>query len=74
MKAKQDLSENKEISFNEWLRRKDAERRMKKRLLNDARKEIRQELFELAQLEQSEAEMKMKIMDDWATHKKLSEA
>jgi hypothetical protein len=29
------------ISFNEWLRRKDAERRMKKRLLDDAKKEIR---------------------------------
>lgn len=36
------------LSFNEWLRRKDAERRMKKRLIDDAKNEIRQELFEIA--------------------------
>ena len=62
------------ISFNEWLRRKDAERRMKKRLLDDAKKEIRQELFGIAQAEQSDLEIKMKIMEDWATQKKLCEA
>ena len=37
------------IPFNEWLRRKDAEKRMKKRLIVEAKNEIRQELFELAQ-------------------------
>jgi len=47
---------------------------MKKRLLDDAKKEIRQELFELAQVEQAEQDHKLKIMDDWATHKKLNEA
>jgi len=75
MKAKQDITEGgRELSFNEWLRRKDAERRMKKRLLDDAKNELRQELYELAQVEQTEQEQKLKIMDDWATHKKLNEA
>jgi hypothetical protein len=29
------------LTFNEWLRRKDAERRMKKRLIDEAKNEIR---------------------------------
>ncbi len=45
------LDGDRKISFNEWLRRKDAERRMKKRLVDEARNEIRNELFELAQHE-----------------------
>jgi hypothetical protein len=43
-----DGTDERAISFNEWLRRKDAERRMKRRLINDAKKEIRQELFSIA--------------------------
>lgn len=37
------------IKFNEWLRRKDAEVRMKKKLIRDAKNEIRQEIYEIAQ-------------------------
>lgn len=29
------------ISFNEWVRRKDAERRMRTRLMNEAKNEVR---------------------------------
>ncbi len=39
---------NKGIRFNEWIRRKDAEQRMKKKLIQEARNDIRQEVFELA--------------------------
>lgn len=46
------------ISFNEWLRRKDAERRMRRTLLSEARNEIRQELFEYASFEQTAMENK----------------
>jgi hypothetical protein len=44
MKRAQDLLEGGNagaISYNEWLRRKDAERRMKKRLIDEAKTEIR---------------------------------
>ena len=36
------------LSYNEWLRRKDAEERMKKKLISEARKDIRQEIFDIA--------------------------
>jgi hypothetical protein len=39
------------MTYNEWLRRKDAESRMKKKLIKIAKDEIRQELFEIAQQE-----------------------
>ena len=29
------------ITYNEWVRRKDAEKRMKQRLINEAKKEVR---------------------------------
>lgn len=37
------------LPFKEWLRRKDAERRMRQKLINIAKSEIRDELFEIAQ-------------------------
>jgi hypothetical protein len=37
------------IRFNEWIRRKDAEQRMKRKLIYEAKNDIRQEVFELAQ-------------------------
>ncbi len=36
------------ITYNEWIRRKDAERRMKLRLLKEAKQEVRQEVFDIA--------------------------
>jgi hypothetical protein len=42
---------NGKLPFNEWLRRKDAEMRMRKKLIDEAKNEIRQELFEIAQQE-----------------------
>jgi hypothetical protein len=54
------------ITFNEWLRKKDAEQRMKKKLILEAKNEMRQELFELAQQEQADADFKMKMMEEWA--------
>lgn len=38
-----------QMTYNEWLRRKDAEERMKKKLIKVAKSEMRQELFEMAQ-------------------------
>ena len=42
------------LSFEEWVKRKDAEKRMKSKLVQDIKNEIRQELFEIAQKEQLE--------------------
>ena len=36
------------LTFHEWSRRKDAERRIKNKLIREAKNDIRQELFELA--------------------------
>ncbi|CDW89305.1 UNKNOWN [Stylonychia lemnae] len=68
------LKDPKSMTFNEWVKRKDAEKRMKQRLINDVKQEIRQELYEIAQHEQVEQEMKVKYMEDWLMQKKLSEA
>ena len=46
------------LSFNEWVRRKDAEKRMKQRLVNVAKDEIKQELYEMAQKEQMDQDVK----------------
>lgn len=48
-----DVPYNKGIRFNEWIRRKDAESRMKKKLIQEAKNDIRQEVFEMAQMDQS---------------------
>lgn len=41
-------SDDQGLSFNEWVRRKDAEKRMKQRLERELKHEIRQELLEVA--------------------------
>ena len=41
--------DGKKLSFNEWVKRKDAEKRMKQRLINDVKQEIRQEIYDIAQ-------------------------
>ena len=46
------------LPYSEWLRRKDAEDRMKKKLIQEAKKEIRQEVFQLAQQEQMDREVR----------------
>jgi hypothetical protein len=42
------MDEANRIRFTEWIRRKDAENRMRKTLINNAKNEIRQEVFALA--------------------------
>ena len=34
-------SQRDKLSFNEWVKRKDAERRMKQKLINESKQEIR---------------------------------
>jgi len=53
------------LPYSEWLRRKDAEDRMKKKLIQEAKKDIRQEVVQLAQQDQMDREVRQKIMEDW---------
>lgn len=40
-RSQMDVPYNKRIRFNEWIRRKDAESRMKKKLIQEAKNDIR---------------------------------
>ena len=40
-RSQTDVPYNKRIRFNEWIRRKDAESRMKKKLIQEAKNDIR---------------------------------
>ena len=46
--SKRSGSKRRGLSFNEWVRRKEAEKRMKQRLVREVKDEIRQELIEIA--------------------------
>ena len=48
------MEEVNRVKFTEWLRRKDAEKRMRKKLISHAKDEIRQEIFSMAQLEEED--------------------
>ena len=39
------------LSFQEWVKKKDAERRLKKKLIKDAKEELRTRVFEEIKLE-----------------------
>jgi hypothetical protein len=47
---------------------------MRSKLIKVAREDIRQDLYELAQQEQQDAETKLQLLDEWATTIKLREA
>lgn len=46
------------LAFDEWVRKKEAEKRLKKKLIKDAKSEYRAELLEVAKLEQEDAELR----------------
>lgn len=46
------------LSYSEWVRKKDAEKRLKRKLLQDAKKEIRDELLEEAKMESENLEFR----------------
>ena len=52
------MGEADRLSFEEWVRRKDAEKRMKHKLTQDVKNEIRQELYDITQKEQMDQEVK----------------
>ena len=56
------------------MRKKDAEKRLKKKLINEYKREMRQELLEYAKQEKEAHDSRATNMDTWLTAKKLDEA
>jgi hypothetical protein len=61
-------------TFQQWVRRKDAEKRLKKKLIGEAKQEIRDELMEYAKQEKQMHDNRVAQMEDWLIKKKLKEA
>lgn len=62
------------LSYGDWLKRKDAEKRLKRKLVNQAQNEIKEELLDVAKTERNKYERRCKAMDDWLMRKKIEEA
>jgi hypothetical protein len=56
------------------VRGKDAERRLKKKLINESKREVRQELLGYAKREKLLHDSRVNQMEQWLTKKKLNEA
>ena len=61
-------------SFSQWVRAKDAEKRLKKKLVDESKREIRQELLQFAKLEKNQHDGRVDHMDNWLKTQKLNEA
>lgn len=61
-------------NFQQWVRAKDAEKRLKKKLIAETKREIRQELLEFAKQEKNNHDSRVNHMEQWLVNKKLNEA
>lgn len=62
------------LAFNEWLRRKKGDERLKQKLVKEAKLELRTQIIENLKIEQALKEAKVKAMEEWLVNKKMSEA
>ena len=62
------------MSYTDWTKAKDAERRLKRKLVGQAQNEIKEELLQVAKSEREKYENRCKAMDDWLMQKKIDEA
>ena len=53
------------LSYSDWLKAKDAEKRLKRKLIDQAQNEIKEELLNVAKKEREKYERRCKAMDDW---------
>ena len=56
------------------MRKKDAEKRLKKKLVEEYKREMRQELLEFAKQEKEMHDSRVQNMEEWLLNKKLDEA
>ena len=61
-------------NFQQWVRAKDAEKRLKKKLISENKREIRQELLEYAKTEKVLHDSRVDTMEKWLKDKRLNEA
>lgn len=62
------------LSYSDWLKAKDAEKRLKRKLVGQAQNEIKEELLNVAKQEREKYEKRTKAMDDWLMQRKINEA
>ena len=62
------------LSYGDWLKRKDAEKRLKRKLVTQAQTEVKEELLDVAKVERDKYENRCKAMDEWLMKKKIEEA
>ena len=62
------------LAYSDWLKQKDAEKRLKRKLIIQAQNEIKEELLCVAKQERDKYEKRSKAMEDWLMQKKIEEA
>ena len=62
------------MNYQDWLKAKDAEKRLRRKLVNQAQNQIKEELLTVAKQEREKYEQRCKAMDDWLMQKKIDEA
>lgn len=72
--ARTNLTNRNAPSFQQWVRGKDAEKRLKKKLIAEVKRELRQELLEYAKAEKALSDTRVETVDTWLKATKLSEA
>lgn len=72
--ARTQHTDRKAPNFQQWVRLKDAEKRLKKKLIQEEKREIRQELLEYAKNEKYMHDSRVNLMEQWLIKKKLNEA
>lgn len=63
-----------EKSYADWTKKKIMEDRLKRKLIRDAKNEIKEELLEIAKAEKSKYENRLKAMEKWLELKKVQES
>ena len=66
--------EDPRASYQDWLKRKDAEKRLKRKLIRQSQNQVRADLLEIAKTEKSKFEERVKAMEQWLRRKQLDEA
>lgn len=62
------------LSYADWLKAKDAEKRLRRKLIGQAQNDIKEELLNVAKAERDKYEKRCKAMDNWLMQKKIEEA
>ena len=63
-----------QLSYSDWLKGKETEKRLKRKLISQAQNEIKEELLNVAKQERDQYENRTKAMNDWLMQKKIDEA